>query len=260
LIKSKLNKSAVLLEILICINTIIALLIFLQCISTVSYNWFVQHGYNWINWSIYGLCNHILLNIWLWVQISIHVWPSSIFIILSLKICITLSFHHCSMLILKNNFIILLFLSACKLLHGPLVFFRVLILSCKLDINTLVVSLSNNIFNLILSKTLKVVWNKSMRSKLRFSGFKIFSHNIAHVSSSNLFLIHAFLIIPPCLFSTFLLSSKILIVCLHFFSHLCLSLMVFIFKNASHLKNSISLLCIHNIFSLVILILPLVFI
>jgi len=118
----------------------------------------------------------------------------------------------------------------------------------------LLVSLSNNIFNLFLSETLEVIWHESVWSELRFGGGEILLHNITHIGSLNFRSILSLLILEPCGLSVSLLLSQHLIVLLHFFNHLLLPQGGLVLQNLSHLGNSSGLIGIVFFFLALILI------
>jgi hypothetical protein len=74
-------------------------------------------------------------------------------------------------------------LSVSKVLDGPVVLFGVLVFLGQFLVNNLVSLSLNNIFDLFLSKSLEVIWHKSMTSQLRLGGLKVLGHDVTHVGS-----------------------------------------------------------------------------
>ena len=101
----------------------------------------------------------------------------------------------------------------------------------------LLVSLSNNIFDLFFSETLEVVWHESVRGQLRFSGGEVLLHDITHVGSLNFRSVLGLLVVEPFGLSVSLLLGKHLIVLLHFFDHVFLSEGLLVLENLSHLSD-----------------------
>lgn len=143
-------------------------------------------------------------------------------------------------------------------MYCPLVFFRILVLGGQFGIYYLIVSLGNNIFDLLFSQSLEVIWYESMWGKLRFSSCEILLHDITHIGSFNFRSILSLLICSPVRFSLFLLSSKILVIGLHVLEHLILTCIILIFHHTSHCSDSRSLFSILFCLKCIVLILPLV--
>ena len=101
-----------------------------------------------------------------------------------------MSLLHLFLFIFQLDFIIEELLSVGQVLHSPLVLLGLLIFPCKLGINDLLLSFGHDLVLLSLGQSLKVIWHKSMRSLLRLGGSLVLSHNIGHVSSMDLSLIH----------------------------------------------------------------------
>jgi hypothetical protein len=114
--------------------------------------------------------------------------------------------------IFKVDFIIQVMLGISQILDGPIVFLGVRIFLGKFGVNDLLLSLSHDILLLSFSKTLEVIWHKSMWSKLRLCGLLILGHDIRHIGSENLRLIGLLLIHLPHLLSLLFISSQLLVI------------------------------------------------
>ena len=143
-------------------------------------------------------------------------------------------------------------------MHSPLIFFSIRVLLGQFGINYLIVSLGNNIFNLFFSKSFEVVWHKSVWGQLRFSCWEVLHHNVAHISSFDFSGILRLLVVSPVGFSLFLLSSEILVICLHILQHLVLACIVLVLHQTSHGCDGGSLFRVLSFLCGVVLILPLV--
>jgi len=156
-------------------------------------------------WSHTGVGNHILFNIWKWVQVTVHVWPSCILGSFVDQVLVSMLLSEFLFLFCEFDLVVKELLGVCKILNGPLVFLWVLVFVQLLGDSNLFFSLGHDVFLLSFSESLEVIWNKSMRGKLRSGGFFVFSHDIAHVSSVNFVLVHFFLVLFPVRFSISLL-------------------------------------------------------
>ena len=81
----------------------------------------------------------------------------------------------------------------------------------------------------------------------RGCGHWVLSHEISHVSSGNLLLVHVLLVIIPGLLSVSLLLSEHLIVSLHVLKLGILLVSHLILEKSSHSSDSLSLLGIHSL-------------
>ena len=131
-----------------------------------------------------------------------------------------------------------------QILHGPLLILIHLVFFGILCICNLSFSSGHNVSFLILTETLKVVWNVPMWSQLRLCGIEIFSHDVAHVRSLNLTLILILLIIFPVWFSVFFILGQLLIVFLKLLHHLLLSCSRIVLEHSSHSGDRIDLLSV----------------
>ena len=122
------------------------------------------------------------------------------------------------------------------------------------SVDDLLVSLSNNIFDLFFSESLEVIWHESMRGKLGFSSCEVLLHDITHVGSLNFSGVLCLLILEPFRFTVSLLLSEHLIVLLHFFDHVSLSKSGLVLENLSHLSDGEGLIGIVFFFLISILI------
>jgi hypothetical protein len=132
----------------------------------------------------------------------------------------------------------------CKVLDSPLIFFRILIFNCCLVIFNLFCSFFINSLDLSWSEPFEMIRNISMWSKLGSCSFEVFSHNVSHICSWNFELVLFFLVVSPYWLSSFLLSSQVLIIFLHFLKLLVLFHCHFIFEHSSHSGHVFSLLSI----------------
>jgi hypothetical protein len=120
----------------------------------------------------------------------------------------SMRFHHLFLFIFKLNFIVKKMLSICKVLNCPLIFFCILINKTLFGCFNLGFSFRLYSLFLIWSKSFKMIWNISMRSKLGFCGLTVFCHNITHFSSKYFSLILLFLTFSPIFFSLSLFLGK----------------------------------------------------
>lgn len=149
--------------------------------------------------------------------------------------------HHLFLFLLELHFIIQKMLSVTKVLDGPVVLFSVLVFLGQFLINNLASLSSNNIFDLFLSKSLEVIWHKSVTSQLRLGGLEVLGHDVTHVGSMDLKSVGSFLVVLPVLFSLSLLLSKLKVIVFHFLLLLSLSEVSLVFHETSHLSDCSSL-------------------
>jgi len=133
-----------------------------------------------------------------------------------------------------------------QVLNSPGLCLRFLVFDDLLIIFDLLGTSSINIINSFWLETLEVVWHISVSTELGGCSHWVLSHEISHVSSGDLLLVHVLLVISPRLLSIFLLLSEHLIVSLHVLKLGILLVRHLIFEKSSHSSDSLSLLGIHS--------------
>jgi hypothetical protein len=175
------------------------------------------------------------------------VWPSLVFcnlvdLVLFLKLLDHLllsgfEFHF----VCVHHFCVLCLLNCPSLLDHPLLFVHCLLVSSLLE------SRCFYFLNLVWSKSLEVIGNVPVSSKLGGSCVSIFGHNVTVIGVCNFELVLLFLVISPLGLSVSLFTSKSLVFLLHFLHHFISLVGVFVFKKSSHSSQSFGLLGVHAI-------------
>jgi len=144
-----------------------------------------------------------------------------------------------------------------QVLNGPLVLLLGILLSLLSVFIYLGRAGGHNLFFLIWPQTLEVVGHIPVRSELALSCFSILSHNVAHVSSMDLTLVHVLLSIPPFFLSLFFFIGEPLIVLSELFKLLFLLHRHIILHHATHSGYGVGLFGVVGIFFSIQLVLPL---
>jgi hypothetical protein len=166
---------------------------------------------------------------------------------------------HFVLLVLKIKFVVEEVLIVSQVLHGPSIFFSILVLSIDSVFFNLLGSFSVDLCHLVGSEILEVVWDVSMWSQLGLSGSSIFRHDITHVGSGDFKLVLAFLVIFPVLLPLFLFVGLSLIIFLQFLELLFFLHGHLVLEHASHSGEVFGLLCVFFFLSLFVVVDPLVF-
>lgn len=151
---------------------------------------------------------------------------------------------HVCLLVSQVHLIVQEVLGVCQILNGPSLLLGFLGLPDALIVLDLLCSCGINLVNGFGLEALEVVRNVSVPAKLRGGSHWILSHEVIHVSTSNLLLVHVLLVVSPGLLTVPLLLSKHLIILLEVFELLIFLLRHLILQNPPHPRNSFSLLSI----------------
>lgn len=121
-------------------------------------------------------------------------------------------------------------LSVCQVLHVPAILLGLQVLCNKLVVLDLLSTSGIDLVNSLWLESLEVIWDIAVLGKLRSCGHWILSHEVGHISSRNLLLVHVLLVISPSFFPSFLLFCQHLVVGLHFLQLLILLIGHFVFQ------------------------------